>query len=108
MRKIKIKEKWKEKAGEKDIEVSLIEGLNALISAKDPKDMPRGLDKARMFNRLIKAFDEAKKSDELILEETDYSFLKKTIEEGIPAEWGRNDKMMSEVENFMSAENQTK
>ena len=69
--------------------------------------MLRGLDKARMFNRLIKAFDKANETNELILEESDFSFLKKSIEDGVPAEWGRNPDMMGEIEVFLKAESDT-
>jgi len=103
MRKIKL-ESWKEKDQQgKDVDVDLIFALNILLNSKDPKDMPRGLDKFRLFNRLSKAFDKAKKEKVLVLEEGDYSFLKKTVESDVPSAWGSNPDMAKAIESFMEA-----
>ncbi|KKM59921.1 hypothetical protein LCGC14_1547040 [marine sediment metagenome] len=86
MRKIKI-ETWKSKVpkyaedgitmvGTTEKEEDLLTALNVLIASKKPEDMPRGLDKFRLFGRISKAFDEADVSKVLELEEADYSFLK--------------------------------
>jgi hypothetical protein len=109
MRTIKISKTWQEEdpTGNK-MEVSLIEVLNVLTSMRKPEDMPRGLDKARLFNRLIKAFDQAKETKELILEESDYSFLKSSIEKDLPAAWGKNQDMMDEIEVFLETKQEGK
>jgi len=101
MRKIQIK-KWKAKDPDgKDIEESLIDAFTVLISNKKPEEMPRGLDKARLYNRLIKAFDKAKETKELILEEADYNFLKDSLEKDMPSFWGTNKNIMDAVEEFV-------
>lgn len=105
MRKIKL-ESWKAKNPEgKETEENLCDVLNVLIANKKPEDMPRGLDKARMFNRLVKAFDESKKTKELVLEETDYNFLKEAVEKDIPSVWGGNSNIMSAIETFLEIKN---
>ena len=73
MRKIK-NSKWQAKGPEFDddgkptgktilVDESLSAVLNILISNKDPKDIPRGIDKFRMFNRISKSFIKQKKQD---------------------------------------------
>jgi len=104
MRKIKI-ETWKAKGPEgQEIEENTINALSILVSNKKPEEMPRGLDKFRLFNRLSKAFDKANDSGELILEETDYKFLKDTIEKDIPSSWGMNPDISKAIESFLEAE----
>lgn len=113
MRKIKI-ETWKARVPQYDegkivpgkfelMDENLLVALNNLIGAKDPKDMPRGLDKFRLFNRLTKAFDKADKSKLLVLEETDYKFLKDTIEKDLPAAWGMSENISKAIEEFLEA-----
>jgi len=103
MRKIKL-ESWKAKNQDgKDVDETLCDVLNVLIVNKKPEDMPRGLDKARMFNRLVKAFDQAKETKMLILEEVDYTFLKDAIEKDMPSQWGASKDIMAAVESFMEA-----
>ena len=112
MRKIKITS-WKSKApifengkivGSEDKEETLLDALNVLIGNKKPDSIPKGLDKFRLYNRLSKAFDKAEKSKVLELEETDYSFLKKTIEEDVPSTWGLNTSISEAIEDFLKAE----
>ena len=101
MRKMQV-QSWKAKNQEgKDIEESIVEILSVMISSQKPEDMPRGLEKARMFNRLISAFDKSKESKELILEEADYMYLKKILENDIPAMWGSNKNIMTAIETFV-------
>jgi len=111
MRKIKI-QTWKAKVpkyegdkivGTEDVDETLLSAINVLIANKKPEDIPRGLDKFRMFNRLTKAFEKAEKSGTLELEETDYSFLKKSIEGDIPSTWGFNDNLSKAIESFLDA-----
>lgn len=112
MRKIKI-ETWKSKipvrdaegkiTGSKEMDENLLIALNVLIGNKKSEEMPRGLDKFRLFGRLSKAFEKAEKSQELVLEEADYKFLKDTIEKDIPASWGMNINIMEAFEAFLEA-----
>lgn len=113
MRKINIKT-WKAQVpvvddsgkviGSKEGDEDLLTALNNLIGAKKPEDVPRGLDKFRLFGRLSKAFSKADKSKVLQLEEADYSFLKETIEKDVPSTWGMSENILNAVEEFMSAE----
>lgn len=109
MRKIKI-QTWKETVpkfegentvGTEDVDWNLIKSLNILLQNKKPEEMPRGLDKFRLFGRLIKAFDKAEKSGILELEEVDYKFLKESIEKDIPSFWARNPNVLKSVEEFL-------
>jgi len=103
MRKIKI-EYWNEKNLEgKEVKADTLQALSVLVNSKKPEEMPKGLDKFRLFNRLSKAFDKARDSKELILEETDYKFLKDTIESDIPSSWGMNQNISQAIENFLEA-----
>ena len=113
MRKIKI-EKWKSKApvygedgqtvvGTKEQDEDLLTVLNVLIVNKKTEDMPRGLDKFRLFGRISKAFEKADKSKFLELEEADYSFLKETVEKDTPASWGMNENILKAVESFLNS-----
>ena len=114
MRKIKIKS-WKAKVpefgtdgktivGAKEVDENLLIALNNLIAAKKPEEIPRGLDKFRLFNRISKAFYKADKTKVLELEEADYSFLKQSIEKDIPSTWGMNENLNAAVEEFMKSE----
>lgn len=102
MRKIKINN-WKAKlpSGEEK-EENLLMAFNVLIGNKRPEEIPRGLDKFRLFNRLVKAFDKADKSGELMLEESDYSFLKSMVEKDIPSVWGMNEDLSKAFEEFLN------
>lgn len=82
---------------------SLLTALETLIAAKKPEEIPRGLDKFRLFGRLAKAFDRAVKAEELVLEEADYSFLKKMIESDVPSSWGLNPSLADAIEAFLEA-----
>jgi len=104
MRKIEIK-KWTEQDREGNpIEADTLKLLNSLVGMKKPEEIPRGIDKFRLFGRLAKAFDKAEKSGVLELEELEYSFLKKTIETDIFGPWAMNPKILEAVELFMDAE----
>lgn len=84
-------------------EENLLVAFNNLIAAKEPKDMPRGLDQFRLFNRLSKAFEKAEKTKILELEEVDYKFLKDTIERDIPSAWGMSINISKAIEEFLEA-----
>jgi len=103
MRKVRI-EKWKAKDQQgKEYDESLLVIFNVLINSKKPEEIPRGLDKFRLFNRMARAFDKADEDGELVLEETDYKFLKDMIESSIPSSWGANENIMNAVESFLDA-----
>jgi hypothetical protein len=103
MRKVRI-EKWKAKDQQgNEYDESLLVIFNVLINSKKPEDIPRGLDKFRLFNRMAKAFDKADETGDLVLEETDYKFLKDMIETSIPSSWGANENIMKAVESFLDA-----
>jgi len=118
MKKIKITV-WKEtipvfdkkgiQTGEtEEVDWSLLKALEILINNKKPEEMPRGLDKFRMMGRIDKAFDKANKSNELILEEQDYKFLKDSIEKDIPSTWGKNPNILKSIEEFLEAQSEIK
>lgn len=115
MRKIKIKN-WKASVpvyeGEgknrkvvdsREQEENILIALNLLIANKKPEELPKGLDKFRLFNRLTKAFTKAEKTKILKLEEVDYSFLKDMIEKDVPSVWGMNDNLFKALEAFLEA-----
>jgi hypothetical protein len=103
MRKIAI-ESWKAiDIDGKDMEECVLDILAALVNNKDPKEMPKGLDNFRLMNRLMTSFDKAKVSKELILEESDYTFLKNAIDTDIPSAWGVNPSVLKAVEDFLNA-----
>ena len=82
---------------------TILDALNVLIGNKKPEEMPKGIDHFRTFNRLSKAFEKAEKSKVLELEESDYSFLKTSIEKDTPASWGMNLSISEAIEDFLSA-----
>ena len=102
MRRIEVS-KWKANVEGKEIEETLLSALSVLISMKKPEDMPRGLDKFRLYNRLAKAFEKAEETDILELEENEYLFLKSTIENDIPSIWGSNQHISKAINDFLEA-----
>lgn len=103
MRKIRL-ESWKEKrANGTSEDVSLLDALKALLSVKDPKDIPRGLDKFRLFHQVDLAFAKAEQTKTLELEEATYEFLKSCVDKDIPSTWGMNPPLASAIEAFLSA-----
>ena len=103
MRKIKV-EKWTAKNAEgKEVDENILNVLNVLISNKKPEELPRGLDKFRLYGRISKAFEKADKSGTLQLEEADYTFLKKMIESDVVSIWGTNPNISKAVEDFIEA-----
>ena len=103
MRKIKIKS-WKAKL-DKDTEIDedLLSALNVLLGNKKPEDIPRGMDKMRLFGRIRKAFEKADETKELVLEESEYEFLKSAVEKEVPATWGMNENLSKALEQFLEA-----
>jgi len=91
----------KDKEGN-DCSESIVDVLKALLNVKDPRQMPIGFKQAQMFNRIIKAFDN---KEELILDESDYEFLKKMVETDTPSLWGGNQNIMNALSEFLKCEN---
>lgn len=77
--------------------------FNALIMMKRPEEMPKGIAQFRMFTRIGTAFENAEKSGELKLEETEYNLLKSSIEKDIPAAWGMNKNIILAIDSFLNA-----
>ena len=102
MRKIGI-ESWKVGKGKDERTENILIAINVLLSNKKPEEIPRGIDKFRLFGRLSKAFENAEKNNMLELEEADYSFLKKTIENDIPSLWAMNKNAFKAIEDFLNA-----
>ena len=112
MRKIKI-EKWKARVpvmdekgvvvDTKEMDETLLVALNNLIGSKKPEEMPRGIDKFRIFSKIAAAFEKADKSGMLELESREYDFLKGTVEKDIPAAWGMSQNIMKAVTAFLEA-----
>lgn len=106
MRRIKI-HKWKENNSKgEQLEADTLVMLTVLVNMKKQEDMPRGLDQFRLFHRISQAFENAKQKGTLCLEEADYSFLKKSVEQDIPANWGSNPDVMKAVDDFINAQSE--
>ncbi len=104
MRKIQIGS-WKTLDPEgKEYEETQLTALNVLIANKKPEDMPRGLDKFRIFNKLSKAFEKAAETGELVIEENEYRFIKDMMNTDIPSIWGTNPNISEAIERFLEAE----
>ena len=103
MRKIKIN-KWKAKlpTGE-DADEDLRMAINTLLVIKRPEEIPRGIDKFRMFIKIADAFEKADESEILELQEREYQFLKSVIETEIPSTWGMNKNLVQAIDDFLNA-----
>lgn len=84
-------------------EATLVYALQTLINNLRAEKMPRGFEKFKIFSKLYKAFEEADKTDVLVLEDREYKFLKTTINEEIPAQWGARPDIMEAFQAFMDA-----
>lgn len=117
MRKVKI-EIWKanipkfEGEGEKrrivgseEVDESIMVAFNNLSASMKPENMPRGLDKSRIYGNIIKAFEKAEESKVLELEEAGYMFLKGLLDD-MPFTWGANKNLMNAVEVFLDAKSE--
>lgn len=102
MRNITVKE-WTiiGKDGKEAKEDTLIV-LNVLVSLTDPKDMPRGFEQFKLFNKLSNAFDKAKETKVLTLEEDTYKFLKESVNKNIPSTWGASKDIYEAIDAFMN------
>lgn len=102
MKRIEVKE-WKAESSEGEVTENTLKVLSVLINSKKPDQMPRGIDKFRLFSRISKAFTIAEDSGILELEEGDFTFLKKTIEDDIPAAWAMNAERFDAINLFLEA-----
>jgi len=115
MRKIKIKT-WKAKlpikdekgnvVDSKEVDEDLLVALNNLIASKRPEELPRGIEKFKVFGKLATAFEEADKTGTLKLEEREYGFLHDIVEKDIPASWGFNPNISKAIDDFLNAKDE--
>jgi len=104
MRRIEIK-KWKATLLDgKEIEDSLLNAISVIIGNKNPEEVPRGIEKFRIFNKIAEAFDKADKAGILELEEREYEFLKETIEKDVPSTWALNKNLSKAINDFLKLE----
>ena len=82
-----------------EVTESIIDILTALLTFRDPKDLPRGFKQALIFSRILKAFENKK---ELMLDDEDYNFLKEIVDTDTPAIWGSNKNAMDALTKFNS------
>ena len=103
MRRIKI-EKWTSINSEgNEVEESLLAALNIVIAGKDPRELPKGIEKFQVFGRIAKAFQKAVDTGVLELEESDYDFLKNSIIKDVPSVWALNSNLRKAIETFLEA-----
>jgi len=101
MRKMTV-EVWKAKDKEgKEQDETILEVLSTVLSVSDPQKMPRGFDAFRSYSKISKAFEKAKETKILELEDTEYAFLKKRIEADVLAVWGTNKNISTHLTAFM-------
>ncbi len=83
------------------VKEDLIDVLSIVMTMQDPQKMPRGYSAFRTYNKITKAFEEAKKTKVLKLEDAEYAFIKKLIESDVPAIWGANKNIPKQIDAFM-------
>ena len=103
MRKIKFL-KWTTKGSKGDIDENTSVVISALISNTPPGEMPRGLEQFRLFDRLAKALEKAENTGELVLEETEYNFVRGLVERSTPAVWAMNPDISVAINSILNAE----
>lgn len=87
----------------KDYEETTILLLELMLRGQDPQKVPRGLDKFRIYSGLVKAFDKAKKTGFIELDEAQYKYLTDMMEKELPAVWATNPNISEAIEIFMDA-----
>lgn len=104
MRKIEVK-KWIERDKEgNEHKVNMLVLLSSMVAGRKPEETPRGIDKFRLYGRIAKVFNKADKTGIMELEETDYAFLKESLEKNIMSTWAMNPDINEAVEEFLNAE----
>ncbi len=103
MRRIAITE-WDAKTPDgKDVKENLTIVLEVLVQMKDPKELPKGFEQFKLFRKLSNAFEKAKTTKELVLEEPEYKFLKDTVIKDIPMQWAGNLNIFEAIDSFINA-----
>lgn len=102
MRKVEVK-RWKAKVDGVETDDDFINVLEVSIGGASPERMPRGYQAFKTFGKLKAAFEEAKKTGTLLIEEQEYIFLKNVLENDIPAILGTNPTIVEAVEEFLKA-----
>jgi len=104
MREIKVNS-WKviDSSG-KEAEQDLLVAINAIISSLKPAEMPKGIKQFQIFGKISEAFSAAEKTKVLKLEEREYEFLKKIVEDKVPANWALNKNISEAINTFLEAE----
>ena len=108
MRKIKVKP-WKSFAPNKEgktVEVneSILDVLITLLTNLKSEDMPRGIEYFRIFKNISDAIEVAEKTNELVLEEREYSFIKGLLEENVLPSWALNPNIFNAITDFLNLE----
>lgn len=94
---------WKSNDQNGKVNESTLVMLNALISLARPEDIPRGLEQFHLYQRLSIAFEKASVSKKLVLEDNDYSLLKRIVEKNVPAQWALNKNIASAIDSVLKA-----
>jgi hypothetical protein len=103
MRQIEVM-KWNEGTGQAEKEMSTLDLITGLLNMKKPEEMPRGLEKFKMFGRLNEAFQKSEETGTLSLEESEYSFVMGLVNNDMPAVWGLSPNIKKAVEAIVDAE----
>jgi len=80
-----------------------LDAINILVGGAQGARLPKGFERFNMFARIGEAFEQAKTTKELSLEEEDYLLLRGIVEENIPAKWGMRKEIKEAFEIFMNA-----
>ncbi len=100
MKSMKVK-KWKAIAvNGKEVEENIINVLTVIIQTSI-KDIGKGIDIFRFFNRISTAFNNAEKTGILEIEDGDYIRLSEIIRKNIPANLAFSKDIYSSVEEFL-------
>jgi hypothetical protein len=99
---IPIKDKDGNVTGTQEMGENLLVALNVLIGTKEPQNIPKGIEKFRIFNKIAQAFDKADEAGTLELEEREYLFLKETVEKEVPSSWGMNKDLSKAINDFLN------
>jgi len=99
MRIIKV-DNWHETVNGKETETNILVAINVLLGLKESQ--MTGYSNFRTFARIASALDKADSTGVLELEEADYEFLKKKIDQNVPAAWAFNEKAVNAFDAFMN------
>lgn len=102
MRQIEVKEWTVIDTEKKEHKEDLLMLLSLLVTNKKPEELPRGFEHFKLFSKLVKAFDKATETKVLVLEETEYKFLKDTVLNDIPMTWAGNKNIVEAIDLFIN------